>query len=160
MISFKGLTATAALLVFPAFVLAHGDQGSWQGHGPGMMMDQEQMQQMHQNWSHMNQLMQRIPDEASPQERQRLMREHREAMQEQMGFMHHGMMGPGMMRGQNGMMGGQHMMNGGGKSKNGGSLSNEQQIQMMQERMDQMQLMMEQMLQYQQNLKVELLMAN
>ena len=33
MISFKGLTATAALLVFPAFVLAHGDQGSWQGHG-------------------------------------------------------------------------------------------------------------------------------
>ena len=84
MISFKRLTATAALLVFPAFVLAHGDQGSWQGHGPGMMMDQEQMQQMHQNWSHMNQLMQRIPDEASPQERQQLMREHREAMQEQM----------------------------------------------------------------------------
>ena len=83
MISFKRLTATAALLVFPAFVLAHGDQGSWQGHGPGMMMDQEQMQQMHQNWSHMNQLMQRIPDEASPQERQQLMREHREAMQEQ-----------------------------------------------------------------------------
>jgi len=112
MISFKRLTATAALLVFPAFVLAHGDQGSWQGHGPGMMMDQEQMQQMHQNWSHMNQLMQRIPDEASPQERQQLMREHREAMQEQMGFMHHGMMGPGMMRGQRGMMGGQHMMNG------------------------------------------------
>ena len=155
MISSKGLAATAALLVFPALVIAHGDQGPWQGHGPGMMMDQEQMQQMHQNWSHMNQLMQRIPDEASPQERQRLMREHREAMQEQMGFMHHGMMGPGMMRGQNGMMGGQHMMNGGGKSKNGGSLSNEKQIQMMQERMDQMQLMMEQMLQYQQNLKVE-----
>ncbi len=120
-----------------------------------MMMDQEQMQQMHQNWSHMNQLMQRIPDEASPQERQRLMREHREAMQEQMDYMHRGMMGPGMMRGQNDMMGGQHLMNGGGKSKNGGSLSNEQQIQMMQERMDQMQLMMEQMLQYQQNLKVE-----
>ena len=152
MISFKRLTATAALLVFPAFVLAHGDQGS--GHGPGMMMDQEQMQQMHQNWSHMNQLMQRIPDEASPQERQQLMREHREAMQEQMGFMHHGMMGPGMMRGQRGMMGGQHMMNG-SQPKNGDGPTTEQQIQMMQERMDQMQLMMEQMLQYQQNLKVE-----
>ena len=154
MISIKGLIATAALLGFPAFVLAHGDQGSWQGHGPGMMMDQEQMQQMHQNWSHMNQLMQRIPDEASPQERQRLMREHREAMQEQMDFMHHGMMGPGMMRGQQGMMGGKHMMNG-GKPKDGGGLTTDQQIQMMQERMDQMQLMMEQMLQYQQNLKVE-----
>jgi len=154
MISIKGLIATAALLGFPAFVLAHGDQGSWQGHGPGMMMDQEKMQQMHQNWSHMNQLMQRIPDEASPQERQRLMREHREAMQEQMGFMHHGMMGPGMMRGQQGMMGGKHMMNG-GKPKDGGGLTTDQQIQMMQERMDQMQLMMEQMLQYQQNLKVE-----
>ena len=154
MISFKRLTATAALLVFPAFVLAHGDRGSWQGHGPGMMMDQEQMQQMHQNWSHMNQLMQRIPDEASPQERQQLMREHREAMQEQMGFMHHGMMGPGMMRGQRGMMGGQHMMNG-SQPKNGDGPTTEQQIQMMQERMDQMQLMMEQMLQYQQNLKVE-----
>ena len=154
MISFKGLAATAALLVFPALVLAHGDQGPWQGHGPGMMMDQEQMQQMHQNWSHMNQLMQRIPDEASPQERQRLMREHREAMQEQMGFMHHGMMGPGMMRGQRGMMGGQHMMNG-SQPKNGDGPTTEQQIQMMQERMDQMQLMMEQMLQYQQNLKVE-----
>ena len=154
MISFKRLTATAALLVFPAFVLAHGDQGSWQGHGPGMMMDQEQMQQMHQNWSHMNQLMQRIPDEASPQERQQLMREHREAMQEHMGFMHHGMMGPGMMRGQRGMMGGQHMMNG-SQPKNGDGPTTEQQIQMMQERMDQMQLMMEQMLQYQQNLKVE-----
>mgnify|MGYP000585546893 FL=1 len=119
-----------------------------------MMMDQEQMQQMHQNWSHMNQLMQRIPDEASPQERQQLMREHREAMQEQMGFMHHGMMGPGMMRGQRGMMGGQHMMNG-SQPKNGDGPTTEQQIQMMQERMDQMQLMMEQMLQYQQNLKVE-----
>ncbi len=154
MISFKGLAATAALLVFPALVLAHGDQGPWQGHGPGMMMDQEQMQQMHQNWSHMNQLMQRIPDEASPQERQRLMREHREAMQEQMNFMHRGMMGPGMMQGQSGMMGGQHMMNG-GQPKNGDGLTTEQQIQMMQERMDQMQLMMEQMLQYQQNLKVE-----
>ena len=152
--SFKGLAATAALLVFPALVLAHGDQGPWQGHGPGMMMDQEQMQQMHQNWSHMNQLMQRIPDEASPQERQQLMREHREAMQEQMGFMHHGMMGPGMMRGQRGMMGGQHMMNG-SQPKNGDGPTTEQQIQMMQERMDQMQLMMEQMLQYQQNLKVE-----
>ena len=154
MISIKGLIATAALLGFPAFVLAHGDQGSWQGHGPGMMMDQEKMQQMHQNWSHMNQLMQRIPDEASPQERQQLMREHREAMQEQMGFMHHGMMGPGMMRGQRGMMGGQHMMNG-SQPKNGDGPTTEQQIQMMQERMDQMQLMMEQMLQYQQNLKVE-----
>lgn len=150
MISIRGLATAATLLVFPTFVLAHGDQGSWQGHGPGMMMDQEQMQQMHQNWSDMNQLMQRIPDEASPQERQRLMREHREAMQEQMDYMHRG-----MMRGQNDMMGGQHMMNGGGKSKNGGSLSNEQQIQMMQERMDQMQLMMEQMLQHQKNLNVQ-----
>lgn len=154
MISSKGLAATAALLVFPALVIAHGDQGPWQGHGPGMMMDQEQMQQMHQNWSHMNQLMQRIPDEASPQERQRLMREHRQTMQEQMDFMHHGMMGPGMMRGQQGMMGGQHMMNG-GQPKNGDGPTTQQQIQMMQERMDQMQLMMEQMLQYQKNLKVE-----
>ena len=154
MISFKGLAATAALLVFPALVLAHGDQGPWQGHGPGMMMDQEQMQQMHQNWSHMNQLMQRIPDEASPQERQQLMREHREAMQEQMNFMHRGMMGPGMMQGQNGMMGGQHMMNG-GQPKNGDGLTTEKQIQMLQERMDQMQLMMEQMLQYQNNLNVQ-----
>lgn len=147
MISCKGIAASAVLLVLPIFVQAHGDQGSWQGHGPGMMMDQEQMQQMHQNWSRMNQLMQRIQDEASPQERQRLMREHRQTMQEQMDFMHNGMMGPGMMRGQ-------HMMNG-GQSKNGGGLTTEQQIQMMQERMDQMQLMMEQILQYQQNLNVQ-----
>src|SRR6056297_2704889 len=106
MISFKRLTATAALLVFPAFVLAHGDQGPWQGHGPGMMMDQEQMQQMHQNWSRMNQSMQRMQDEASPEERQRLMREHWESMQEQMDLMHDGMMGPGMMQGRHGMMNG------------------------------------------------------
>ncbi|MBX2868810.1 MAG: hypothetical protein KTR18_09055 [Acidiferrobacterales bacterium] len=154
MISIKGLVVTTALLVFPSFVLAHGDQGSWQGHGPGMMMDQEQMQQMHQNWSRMNQLMQRIPDEASPQERQRLMREHRQTMQEQMDFMHRGMMGPGMMQGKQGMMRDQHMMNG-GKPKDGGGLTTDQQIRMMQERMDQIQLMMEHMLQYQQNLNIQ-----
>lgn len=151
MISSKGIAASAVLLIVPLFVQAHGDQGSWQGHGPGMMMDQEQMQQMHQNWSRMNDLMQRMPNQTSPEERQQLMHEHWKAMQEQMDLMHHGMMGPGKMQGRHGMMGGQHMMNGQESSKGAGP-SIDQKLQMMQERMDQMQLMMEQMLQHQRNL--------
>lgn len=147
----KKLVATAVFAALSAFALAHGDQGSWQGHGPGMMMDQEQMQQMHQNWSRMNQLMQRMHAQASPEERQRLMREHWESMQEQMDLMHQGMMGPGMMQGRHGMMDGQHMMND-PKSSKGTGPSTDQKLQMMQERMDQMQLMMEQMLQHQRDL--------
>jgi hypothetical protein len=151
MISMTKLVATAVLAALPGFAMAHGDQGPWQGHGPGMMMDQEQMQQMHQNWSRMNQLMQRMPNEASPEERQRLMREHWESMQGQMELMHDGMMGPGMMQGRHGMMNGQHMMND-RESNKGNGPSTDQKLQMMQERMDQMQLMMEQMLQHQRNL--------
>ena len=147
----KYLVATAVLAALPAFAMAHGDQGPWQGHGPGMMMDQEQMQQMHQNWSRMNQSMQRMQDEASPEERQRLMREHWESMQEQMDLMHDGMMGPGMMQGRHSMMDGQHIMNG-PESNKGTGPSTDQKLQMMQERMDQMQLMIEQILQHERNL--------
>ncbi|MBW0147372.1 hypothetical protein KXD86_07675 [Marinobacter sp. CAU 1620] len=129
-----------------------------------MMMNQEQMDQMHQNWSRMDNMMQQVPDAGSPAERQRLMEEHWEAMEEQMELMHQGMMGPGMMGGgsqgmmgggSQGMMGGnqgQGMMNNqsGDRSANADKGTVDQRMRMMEDRMDQMQLMMEQMFRHQQ----------
>ncbi|MCG7198589.1 hypothetical protein MD273_02515 [Marinobacter pelagius] len=114
MISIRKLAACTILAAAPVWAFAHGEQGNWQGHGPGMMMDEEQMEQMQQNWSRMNQFMQQMPRAGSPEERQRFLEDHWEAMEEQMELMHRGMMGPGMMGGAGSMMGGnqgQGMMN-------------------------------------------------
>lgn len=163
--TFSRITAIALLTSVPLWAQAHGDQGSWQGHGPGMMMSQDQMQQMHQNWSDMDSMMQRIPQAASPQERQQMMRDYQQTMQQQMELMHQGMMAPGAMAGpQRGMMNGQGMtagqpmmdgpgnggMSNGGRQRSGTAPTTEERVEMLQQRMDQMQLMMEQMLKYQQ----------
>ncbi|XKH00879.1 DUF4175 domain-containing protein [Marinobacter nauticus] len=147
MTSIRKVAVCAVLAISPVWAFAHGNQGSSQGHGPGMMMNQEHVQQMHQNWSRMDNMMQRIPNASSPQERQQLMQNHWETMQEQMNLMHQGMMGPGMMGGNQGSG-----MKNNAQSGNQAGPVGEQQFQLMQERMDQMQLMMEQMLKRQQQL--------
>ncbi|PVY78139.1 hypothetical protein C8D92_102175 [Tamilnaduibacter salinus] len=147
----KQIVVCAILGAAPVWAFAHGEQGTWQGHGPGMM-ESDHMQQMNQNWSRMHGMMQRIPDADSAAERRKIMQEHWEAMDNQMELMHRGMMGPGMMQGHQGMMG-----DGMGEGMNGQSQSKDKRrtqsvdkrIEMMQQRMDQMQLMMEQMLEHQ-----------
>jgi len=159
MVSLKKFAVCTILAAAPVWAFAHGDQGNWQGHGPGMMMDQDQMQQMQQNWSRMNGFMQQMPGAGSPEERQRFLEDHWEAMEDQMELMHRGMMGPGMMGGSGAMMGGnqgQGMMNSqpgqGNRQGNPSGFSPDQRLQFMENRMDQMQLMMEQMLQHQRQL--------
>lgn len=155
MVSIKKFAACTILAVAPVWAFAHGEQGNWQGHGPGMMMDQDQVQQMQQNWSRMNGFMQQMPGAGSPEERQRFLEDHWEAMEDQMDLMHRGMMGPGMMGGSGAMMGGnqgQGMMNNQPGQGNAAGMSPDQRLQFMEERMDQMQLMMEQMLQHQRQL--------
>lgn len=150
MTSIRKVAVCAVLAISPVWAFAHGNQGPSQGHGPGMMMNQEHMQQMHQNWSRMDNMMERVPNASSPQERQQLMQNHWKTMQEQMNLMHQGMMGPGMMGG-NQVSG----MKNNAQSGNQAGQVDEQQFQLMQERMDQMQLMMEQMLKRQQQLNQE-----
>ena len=155
MVSVKKLAVCTILAAAPVWASAHGEQGNWQGHGPGMMMDQDQMQQMQQNWSRMNGFMQQMPGAGSPEERQRFLEDHWEAMEDQMDLMHRGMMGPVMMGGPGAMMGGnqgQGMMNNQPGQGNAAGMSPDQRLQFMEERMDQMQLMMEQMLQHQRQL--------
>jgi len=155
MVSIKKFAACTILAVAPVWAFAHGEQGNWQGHGPGMMMDQDQVQQMQQNWSRMNGFMQQMPGAGSPEERQRFLEDHWEAMEDQMDLMHRGMMGPVMMGGSGAMMGGnqgQGMMNNQPGQGNAAGMSPDQRLQFMEERMDQMQLMMEQMLQHQRQL--------
>lgn len=159
MVSIKKFAACTILAVAPVWAFGHGEQGNWQGHGPGMMMDQEQMEQLQKNWSRMDQFMQRMPGAGSPEERQKLMDNHWQLMEEQMGLMHRGMMGPGMMGGPGAMMGGnqgQGMMNNqsgqGNRQGNAAGMPTDQRLQFMEDRMNQMQLMMEQMLQHQRQL--------
>ncbi|MFL1467735.1 hypothetical protein [Marinobacter sp. HN1S83] len=151
------LIACSFLVAAPVFVLAQGNAGQM---SQGGMMNQEHMQQMHENMSRMQGMMQQMPNAGSQEERQRLMQEHMESMQEHMGMMRGGMMGPGMM--DQGMMGnGQGMMNNQGQKQPGNAqgnraggpgMDNEQRMNMMENRMDQMQLMMEQMLEHQRQL--------
>lgn len=150
----------------PALVSAQGSGGQM---GGGPMMNQEQMQRMHQNMAQMQEMMKDMHSADSRDERAKLRQKHMEAMQQHMQMMRGGMMGPGMMNGS-GMMGhGQGMMgngnhpmmknNQGNKSaqKNGAGraggadLSTEQRLEMMESRLNQMQLMMEQMLEHQQS---------
>ncbi len=145
------------LAVAPIWAFAHGSDGPSSGHGPGMMMSPQQMEQMHQNWLRMDNMMRQVPEAGSQEERARLMEEHREAMREQMDLMHGGMMGPGMMGGGHGMMDGNHgqgMMNsqsgGGNRSSKSEGSNVDQRLRRMEDRMNQMQLMMEQMLRHEQ----------
>lgn len=90
-------------------------------------------EQMQQRFQHMQTMMDQMTQAKTPAERQKLMDEHREMMQEQMAAMR-GMTGPG------GMM---------GKNQGTGTMDPNAQMQMMQQRMDMMQQMMEQMMQEQ-----------
>lgn len=153
------LFAVGVFITAPMGAFAHGNNGPASGHGPGMMMSPEQMEQMHQNWSRMDQMMQQVPG-SSAAERQRLMEEHWKAMEKQMELMHEGMMGPGMMGyGGHGMMHGnqgQGMMQGqpssGNQSGDDKQPNVDQRMRMMEERMNQIQLMMEQMFRHQQQM--------
>lgn len=133
--SFTKIIAIALVLATP--VVWGQDSGSQKRHG-GMMMSPEQMQEMHQNMSRM-QDMAPMMRESSGQNRQKLMQEHMELMQEQMH----------MMRG--GMMGGQGMH--GHSNQNNSAVKSEDRIEFLEKRMDQMQLMMEQILEHQQELQ-------
>lgn len=153
----KKLAVATLLVASPVLAFAHGSEGASQGHGPGMMMDQDQMERMHQNWSRMDDMMEQVPATSSAKERQRLLEQHRETMEEQMELMHRNMMGP-VMGGSSGMMG-QGMMGGqsGNDARPGNAqgMNSEERFRFMEERMDQMQLMMEQMLRHQRQLDQE-----
>lgn len=156
----KRLVLCSVLASVPTWSLAQGSSG--QGKGPGMM-NQETMQQMHQNMSQMQEMMQGVPKAGSQAERQRLLQRHMKSMQEHMRMMREDMMGggQGMMGQGQGMMGqgqNQGMMSnrqGGNRSdtddsaRPGMAMDYDQRLQMMGTRMDQMQLMMEQMLEHQ-----------
>ena len=103
---------------------------------PAMSMDMDKhMSQMQEKMKAMQVQMDKIGKTTDPEERQKLMLEHTQAMQENMKMMR-GMGGPMMMGGQKGgaMMGGDP----------------KQRQDMMEKRMDMMQMMMEQMMQHDQ----------
>ena len=103
---------------------------------PAMSMDRDKhMSQMQEKMKAMQVQMDKIGKTTDPEERQKLMLEHTQAMQENMKMMR-GMGGPMMMGGQKGggMMGGDP----------------KQRQEMMEKRMDMMQMMMEQMMQHDQ----------
>jgi hypothetical protein len=87
-------------------------------------------ERMQQRFQQMQTMMDQMAQAKTPTERQKLMAEHRQMMQEQMVAMHD-MTGPG------GMM---------GKDQGAGTMDPNAQMQMMQRRMDMMQQMMEQMM--------------
>ena len=153
---FMRIVACSVLVAVPATALAQGNSDQMPG---GSMMNQEQMQQMNDNMSRMQGMMQEMGSATSEAERQRIREQHMESMQEHMGMMRGSMMGQGMKIG-NGqdMMNGQGMMNGRSKNKpdkaqgnrsGGAGMDSEQRLEMMEQRMNQMQLMMEQMLEHQ-----------
>ncbi|GGY60411.1 hypothetical protein [Marinobacter zhanjiangensis] len=154
---FTRLMACSLLVSAPVLGFAQGNSGQMPQGG---MMNQEQMQQMHDNMSRMQGMMQQMHDANPGAERERLRDQHMESMQEHMEMMRGGMMGrgQGMMGDGQGMMGnGQGMMNNQGQKQSGNSRGNRaggadmdygQRMQMMENRMNQMQLMMEQMLEH------------
>ncbi len=146
----KSFTKIIAISLIMATPVAWA-QGSDNPQSPGgMMMSTEQMQEMHNNMSRM-QDMAPMMRESSGQNRQKLMQEHMELMQNQMHMMRGGMMGGGGMMSGHGMMSGQGMH---GHSNQGDpAITSEDRIQAMEKRMDQMQLMMEQMLEHQRDLQ-------
>ena len=139
--SFTRVIAISLIMATPV-VWAQGS-GNQQGAG-GMMMSTEQMQEMQQNMSRMQEMAPKISG-SSGQNRQKLMQEHMGLMQEQMQMMRGGMMG------RQGMMNGQGMQ--GNSSQGNPAIKSEDRVQFMEKRMDQMQLMMEQMLEHQQELQ-------
>ncbi|WP_235937511.1 hypothetical protein [Marinobacter caseinilyticus] len=174
---FGKLVVCSVLATSPALMMAdqkntergeYRDRGG-QEYGPGMMMDEEQVERMHQNMSQMQGMMQQMPNAGSRAERQRLLDQHMEAMEEHMELMHRGMMGPGsygygmggpgMMDNDRGMMGGppggkadDKQSRNPGKSRPQGrdeEWGEDQRLRMMENRLNAMQLMMEQMLQHQ-----------
>jgi hypothetical protein len=112
---------------------------------PAMSMDMDKhMSQMQEKMKAMQVQMDKIGKTTDPEERQKLMLEHTQAMQENMKMMR-GMGGPMMM----GAGGDGSPMKGG---KMGGMMEGDmmQRHAMMEKRMDMMQMMMEQMMQHDQ----------
>lgn len=154
------------LVSAPALASAQGNAGQM---GSGPMMNQEQMQQMHQNMSQMQGMMQEMSTLDSPAKRAEMREKHMEAMQQHMQMMRSHMTGPGMMMNNGGhMMGSGQGMSGdnnrqkmmmdnqgkqqpgkaGGDRSGKADLSDEKRLEMMESRLNQMQLMMEQMLKH------------
>ncbi|MHC6052202.1 hypothetical protein ACYT84_10640 [Ralstonia solanacearum] len=106
---------------------------------------EKRFEQARQQMKNMLAQMDKIHQTKDPKERQRLMTEHMQAMQDTMQTMR-SMGGPMMMD----MMGGQGMGAGGSGPMMGGSgMPMDQRMNMMENRMDMMQMMMEQMLKQQ-----------
>ena len=78
---FTRLIACSVLVSTPLFVFAQGNSGQMSRGG---MMNQEQMQQMHQNMSKMQEMMQEMRNAKSDAERQRIREKHMESMQQHM----------------------------------------------------------------------------
>lgn len=146
---FTRLIVCSVLVAAPVLAFAQGGSGQMPR---GAMMNQEQMQQMNENMTQMQAMRQEMRNAESDAERQRIREKHMEYMQNHMGMMRGGMMGPGMMGGGQGMMNNQgKKQSGNGQDKRAGSpdMDDEQRMEMMENRMNQMQLMMEQMLEHQ-----------
>ena len=105
--------------------------------------DGKTVQKMQDNLGRMRTQLERLAKAKTAEERQKLMDEHMQTMQENMGMargMQSGMMGCPMMQGGMGMMGGQGMM-GQGKASPDDMMS--KRMEMMEKRMDMMQMMMQ-----------------
>lgn len=147
---FIRLIACTVLVSAPLAGFAQGNSG--QMHRGGVM-GQEQMQQMNENMSRMQEMMQEMHNTNSSAERDQLREQHMSSMREHMGMMRGGTMQPGHgMRGDgSGMMNNQGQRQSGDRRETraaGEGMDNEQRMEMMENRMNQMQLMMEQMLEH------------
>ncbi|MBM7455627.1 hypothetical protein HNR62_001499 [Oceanisphaera litoralis] len=117
-----------AVMAGPVLADSHQSQSGAHRHGAMMgMMNQEQMQTMHQHMEKMQALMAEINQESDPEKRRALMQTHRQSMRE----------GMQMMKGQGGMGSGRKGMS---------PMGMEERMGMMEQRMNMMHMMMEQMM--------------
>ena len=111
--------------------------------------DDKSVAQTHEHMKKMQDIMARMQKTTDPAQRQKLMSEHMQAMQEGMKSMRG--MGGGMMQGMGGAMMGQAPKD--GTAKPGMGRGAAMSPEMMERRMDMMQMMMEQMMQHQKALE-------
>ncbi len=107
--------------------------------------DGKTVQKMQDNLGRMRTQLERLAKAKTDDERQKIMGEHMQTMQENMGMargMQSGMMGCPMMQGGMGMMGGQGGMGMMGEGMVGGDMMSKR-MEMMEKRMDMMQMMMQ-----------------
>lgn len=125
-----------------------------QQQAPNVAEFDKQMAQAQENLQKMQAQMEKIRQTQDPKERERLLKQHWEAMQSNMGMMH-GMWGRGMMGGghmMGGMMGGGRMMGWQGMGDYYSKMTPEQMNQrqyMMDRYMGMQQMMMDHMMQHQ-----------